>query len=135
LLSAEGKKTNSSGINERKSLSAVNLLASHWWLSSFFQLDYESVVSSQGARAQPESGPRFLRKLLPDTVQHNVKNVQGWRGGAERGFLAEYPDLVHLLSVGLAEGNDSLVEWTRKVHILAMETLSELHVCLGGSKN
>ena len=41
--------------------------------------------------------------------------LQGWRGGAERGFLAEYPDLVHMLSRELAEGNESLVEWSRKV--------------------
>ena len=40
--------------------------------------------------------------------------IQGWRGGAERGFLAEYPDLVHMLSRELAEGNESLVEWSRK---------------------
>ena len=52
-----------------------------------------------------------MRQLLPDTVQSNVKNVRG----AERGFLAEYPDLIHMLSRDLAEGNEGLTEWTRKV--------------------
>ncbi len=72
-------------------------------------------------------GNQFLRQLLPDTVQGNVKNVQGWRGGAERGFLAEYPDLVHMLSKELAEGNESLVEWTRKVltHNLSISVLGQ----------
>ena len=80
-----------------------------------YRLDYESVTQASSSEPAAAGSARFLRKLLPDTVITNVKNVQGWRGGAERGFLAEYPDLVHMLSRDLAEGNESLVEWSRKV--------------------
>ena len=92
-----------------------------------YRLDYESVTQASSSEPAAAGSARFLRKLLPDTVITNVKNVQGWRGGAERGFLAEYPDLVHMLSRDLAEGNESLVEWSRKVltHNLSISVLGQ----------
>ena len=34
---------------------------------------------------------------MPETVSGNVKNVAGWRGGAERGFLSVYSDCIHVI--------------------------------------
>jgi len=34
---------------------------------------------------------------IPETVKANMKNVAGWKGAAERGFLAAYPDCIHSL--------------------------------------
>ena len=34
---------------------------------------------------------------MPKTVAGNVKNVVGWRGGAERGFLSVYSDCIHVI--------------------------------------
>ncbi len=44
-----------------------------------------------------EGGPGGPGSPLPKTVAGNVKNVIGWRGGAERGFLAAYSDCIHVI--------------------------------------
>lgn len=44
-----------------------------------------------------DGGPDGLKSPMPQTVSNNVKNVVGWRGGAERGFLAAYPDFIHVI--------------------------------------
>ncbi len=49
------------------------------------------------------------------TVQKNVKNVVGWRGAAERGFLAVYPDLIQTLSKEGSNANQHLGSWYTKV--------------------
>ena len=49
----------------------------------------------------------------PDTVVGNVKNVQGWRSGAERGFLGCYTDIIH--QVGSNQQFPELTMWYTKV--------------------
>jgi len=49
----------------------------------------------------------------PDTVVGNVKNVQGWRSGAERGFLGSYTDIIHQISS--SQQYPELSEWYTKV--------------------
>jgi len=39
---------------------------------------------------------RSILNPMPTTVAGNVKNVVGWRGGAERGFLSVYSDCIHV---------------------------------------
>ncbi len=38
-----------------------------------------------------------MLNAMPTTVTGNVKNVVGWRGGAERGFLSVYSDCIHVI--------------------------------------
>ena len=52
----------------------------------------------------------------PDTVVGNVKNVQGWRSGAERGFLGCYTDIIH--QVGSNQQFPELTMWYTKVQNL-----------------
>ena len=52
---------------------------------------------------------------LPKTLKDNVKSVVGWRGGAERGFLATYPDCIHVLAKEGTKENPDLEKWYRKV--------------------
>jgi hypothetical protein len=51
-------------------------------------------ISSEHLREGALGGPF---PPLPKTVAGNVKNVIGWRGGAERGFLAAYSDCIHVI--------------------------------------
>ena len=63
-------------------------------------------------------------KAIPDTVRHNVKNVTGFRGGAERGFLATYPDCIHTL---LEHTHPDLKTWNTQVSAITMHfDLSEM---------
>jgi len=55
------------------------------------------------------------KNLPPTTVQGNVKNVVGWRGGAERGFLATYPNCIHVLTEQVTKEAPSMATWYRKV--------------------
>ena len=55
------------------------------------------------------------KNLPPSTVQGNVKNVVGWRGGAERGFLATYPNCIHVLTEQVTKEAPSMATWYRKV--------------------
>jgi len=62
---------------------------------------------------QPQSSSRGSHhQAIPETVRSNVKNVTGWRGGAERGFLAAYPDCVHSL---LKYSHPKLRGWNTQV--------------------
>ena len=38
-----------------------------------------------------------MLNAMPTTVTGNVKNVVGWRGGAERGFHSVYSDCIHVI--------------------------------------
>ena len=49
----------------------------------------------------------------PDTVVANVKNVQGWRSGAERGFLGSYTDIIHQICA--SPQFPELSEWYTRV--------------------
>lgn len=48
-----------------------------------------------------------------ESVVGNVKNVQGWRGGAERGFLGSYTDIIHQICSN--QQFPELSEWYTKV--------------------
>lgn len=67
-------------------------------------------------------------QVLPKTVKGNVKNVVGWRGGAERGFLAAYPDCIHVLTKeGTNDVPSNIAKWYRKVltHNLSTKVLKQ----------
>ena len=51
-----------------------------------------------------------------DSVVGNVKNVQGWRGGAERGFLGSYTDIIHQICSN--QQFPELSEWYTKVSLV-----------------
>ena len=51
-----------------------------------------------------------------ESVVGNVKNVQGWRGGAERGFLGSYTDIIHQICSN--QQFPELSEWYTKVSLL-----------------
>ena len=59
------------------------------------------------------SADKDLLKKRHSELIENVKNVQGYNRGAERGFTAIYPDCIHVLtnSVSVPE----LATWFRKV--------------------
>ena len=50
-----------------------------------------------------------------ESVVGNVKNVQGWRGGAERGFLGSYTDIIHQICSN--QQFPELSEWYTKVSL------------------
>ena len=56
-----------------------------------------------------------LQKNKHSTVIENVKNVQGWHKGAERGFTAIYPDTIHVLTDAVKKDVPDLAIWFRKV--------------------
>ena len=66
----------------------------------------------------PRSERKFSNQLdrysTPETVKANVKNVIGWKGGAERGFMAAYPDCIHCL---MEDTHPELVAWNTQVKI------------------
>ena len=68
-----------------------------------YQINYDQLRKGQS----PE--------LPPSTVKANVKNVVGWRGGAERGFLATYPNCIHVLTNEVTAESPSMATWYRKV--------------------
>ena len=50
------------------------------------------VLGSGGSTGKVQD---LVSSSAPDTVAGNVKNVQGFKGGALRGFLGIYPDTIH----------------------------------------
>ena len=64
----------------------------------------------------------------PDTVVGNVKNVQGWRSGAERGFLGCYTDIIH--QVGSNQQFPELTMWYTKVQNLNLIDHLGYHILL-----
>jgi hypothetical protein len=56
--------------------------------SSSFTISYDRLRSGQDGEtsAVADGDNPYLRSSLPSTVSGNVKNVQGWKGGASRGF-------------------------------------------------
>ena len=89
--------------------------------SQKYQVSYDAIRSSAGgAKPMPRGENPFVKTSLPETVSRNVKNVQGWRGAALRGFRSNYPDVVHVLTADVASGtwrfdNDAMGHWFRKV--------------------
>ena len=57
----------------------------------------------------------MIREIEPETVEGNVKKVTGWRGGAKRGFLAAYPDCIHVLTSEGMKNMPDITNWYRKV--------------------
>jgi hypothetical protein len=53
-------------------------------------------INQEHLREGNKDGKSILN-ALPQTVSGNVKNVTGWRGGAERGFLSVYSDCIHVI--------------------------------------
>ena len=68
-----------------------------------YQINYDQLREGQN------------KEVPPTTVQANVKNVVGWRGGAERGFLATYPNCIHVLTQEVTAEAPSMATWYRKV--------------------
>ena len=55
----------------------------------------------------------LVSSSAPSTVAANVKNVQGFKGAALRGFLGIYPDTIHqIIDKGspIRQGN-KILEW------------------------
>lgn len=84
--------------NARYTGTCCNLLQSS---HSSHQRHFSQSVTSNGAADR-----------VPETVRHNVKNVTGFRGAAERGFLASYPDCIHTL---LNHTHPDLKSWNTQV--------------------
>ena len=82
--------------------------------SKKYQINYEQLRSGKQAFA-------------PKTVSSNVKNMQGWRGGAERGFLAAYPDCIHVLTEEGTRDIPEIAKWYRKVltHNMSSSVLNQ----------
>lgn len=76
-----------------------------------YQINYDKL---REGNPTPTSGEELLSDL-PQTVTGNVKNVVGWRGGAERGFLAAYPDCIHILTENVTKEIPTTSQWYLKV--------------------
>ena len=97
---------------------------SAWSHPSSSHVKHGSIAERKPAPSSSSSSSPFIRPKQPDTVQRNLKAVQGWRGAAERGFLAVYPDLIHAISKEGSGGNASLTRWYTKVKNSAYRILS-----------
>ena len=71
-----------------------------------------------------------VKDLPPTTVQGNVKNVVGWRGGAERGFLATYPNCIHVLTQEVTKEAPSMATWYRKVYKITNLTCCHVSISI-----
>lgn len=103
-------------LSKNKAIFTLGRAAFHTASVQHYQINYEQL--RKGTEA---SNPR------PLTVRGNVKNVQGWRGGAERGFLAAYPDCIHVLTQEGTMDIPDMARWYRKVltHNLATNVLKQ----------
>jgi len=81
-----------------------------------YQVDYGKL---RGGAGQPPTPP-------PKTVKGNVKNF-GWKGGAQRGFLAAYPDCIHVLTSQAITDVPDIAPWYRKIltHNLSSSVLRQ----------
>ena len=98
---------------QRPSLSLTRSI--HQTSSQSYQINYERLRSGRNTTEAPR------------TVKGNVKNVVGWRGGAERGFLAAYPDCIHVLTKEGTADIPDISKWYRKVltHNLSTNVLKQ----------
>jgi len=78
-----------------------------------YQINYDQL--RDGNLANLASHDYDLLKNKHSTVIENVKNVQGWHKGAERGFTAIYPDTIHVLTDAVKKDVPDLAIWFRKV--------------------
>ena len=76
-----------------------------------YQINYDQL---REGNPTPTTGAELLSDM-PQTVTNNVKNVVGWRGGAERGFLAAYPDCIHVLTQNVTKEIPTTASWYLKV--------------------
>lgn len=107
----------STSIMMRKQVSAISTLSRllHQSSSQTYQINYEQLRAGKDAGV-PNAGQKSdLMRNLPKTVTSNVKSVQGWRGGAERGFRAAYTDCIHVLTEEATKDIPDLAKWYRKV--------------------
>jgi len=88
-----------------------------------YRINYDQL--KDGTLTNLASADKDLLKKRHSELIENVKNVQGYNRGAERGFTAIYPDCIHVLtnSVSVPE----LATWFRKVltHNLSLKTLNQ----------
>jgi len=105
----------------RKQLSAIPTLSRmlHQSSSQNYQINYEQLRVGKETGAPNAGQVPDLMKNLPKTVTSNVKSIQGWRGGAERGFRAAYTDCIHVLTREATsfdtQENPDLADWYRKI--------------------
>lgn len=107
----------SASIMMRKQVSVIPTLSRllHQSSSQTYQINYEQLRAGKDAGA-PNAGQKSdLMRNLPNTVTSNVKSIQGWRGGAERGFRAVYTDFIHVLTKETTKDIPDLAKWYRKV--------------------
>ena len=82
-----------------------------------YRINYDQL--KDGTLTNLASADKDLIKKRHNELIENVKNVQGYNRGAERGFTAIYPDCIHVLtnSVSVPE----LATWFRKVKYKKIE--------------
>jgi len=115
----------STSIIMRKQVSALPTLSRMLHQSSLqaYQINYNNLKKDTGA---PNAVP-----AQPKTVTSNVKSIQGWRGGAERGFRAAYTDCIHVLTREATkydtQENPDIATWYRKIltHNLSPNVLKQ----------
>ena len=115
----------STSIMMRKQVSALPTLSRMLHQSSpqAYQINYNNLKKETGA---PNAVP-----AQPKTVTSNVKSIQGWRGGAERGFRAAYTDCIHVLTREATkydtQENPDIATWYRKIltHNLSPNVLKQ----------
>ena len=81
-----------------------------------YQINYDQL--RDGSLANLASHDKDLLKKQHDSVVKNVKNVQGFQRGAERGFTSVYTDCIHVLTAAVAKDVPDLAIWFRKVNML-----------------
>lgn len=101
-----------------KTIYTLGRAALHTSCVQKYQINYEQLRRGTEHQQNP---------IQPKTVRGNVKNMVGWRGGAERGFLAAYPDCIHVLTQEGTMDIPDMARWYRKVltHNLATNVLKQ----------
>ena len=79
-----------------------------------YQINYDQL--RDGSLANLASHDKDLLKKQHDSVVKNVKNVQGFQRGAERGFTSVYTDCIHVLTAAVGKDVPDLAIWFRKVN-------------------
>lgn len=79
-----------------------------------YQINYNQLRDGNLANLASKDND-LLKQNNRAGVIENVKNVQGWHRGAERGFTAIYPDTIHILTNAVMKDVPDLGIWFRKV--------------------
>jgi len=98
----------------RKQITTISTLSRmlHQSSSQNYQINYDQLRTGKDTGAK---AGHVILPNLPKTVTSNVKSVQGWRGGAERGFQAAYTDCIHVVTREATKDIPDLAKWYRKV--------------------